>query len=102
MRNALAHYVDLRTGVPRGGNDRTYSRMRMIQREHLRHYLDCFYRSRAPPSVEKHRQESRTRNKPVLVTNQIIEIRFYMKVYVILYIFSIIPYHRITIPLREI
>jgi hypothetical protein len=31
--------------------------------------------------------------KAVLVTNQIIEIRFYMKVYVILYIFSIIPYH---------
>ena len=30
---------------------------------------------------------------PVSVTNQIIEIRFYMKVYVILYIFSIIPYH---------
>jgi hypothetical protein len=47
MRNALAHYVDLRTGVPRGGNDRTYSRMRMIQREHLQDYLDCFYRSRA-------------------------------------------------------
>ena len=41
MRNALAHYVDLRRGqvCQGGGNDRTYSRMRMIQREHLRDYL---------------------------------------------------------------
>jgi hypothetical protein len=31
--------------------------------------------------------------KTVLVTKQIIEIRFYMKVYVNLYFFSIIPYH---------
>ena len=31
--------------------------------------------------------------KAVLVTNQIIKIRFYMKRYVILYFFSIIPYH---------
>ena len=47
MRKALAHFIDRRNGVPRGENARTYSRMRTIQREHRRDYLDCFYHSRS-------------------------------------------------------
>ena len=32
MRNALAHYIDLRGGAPRGENARTYFRLRATQR----------------------------------------------------------------------